>query len=82
VVLQDGSRRHYLQHPEVTLGASGIWTASNVRPDHGITKILFLQLGRYGKKHFDAMVVNESWEAFDSLPPNCLLLASVAIDRL
>jgi hypothetical protein len=81
VVLQDGSERYYLQHPEVTLGSGGRWSATNVRPGHGITKVLFVQVGSVGKKFFDAMVDNHSWGAFASLPSNSRVVASVGIDR-
>jgi hypothetical protein len=81
VVLQDGSERYYLQHPEVTLGSGSRWSAAKVRPGHGISRVLFVQVGSVGKKLFDAMVDNHSWGAFPRLPSNSCVVASLQIDR-
>ena len=82
VVLQDSYGHFYIQNPRVTFFPDGRWTAMNILPGMGIEIVHFVQVNGRGHIHFQEMVANREFGAFDALPPGSTFLCSIRISRV
>ena len=67
VVLQDEYGGYYLQNPPVQI-KNGEWSSYNIRPLHGIKRILWLRVDAEGHSLFLRKVDRGEWGKFKVLP--------------
>ena len=79
IALKDDFGNYYLQSPPVELKPNGSWRAKNIRPGHGITQIVAVQVTQEGHKIFLGKVKTNELGAFLELPERSAMLAMVDI---
>ena len=79
VVLQDQAGQYYLQYPPVNIRSGG-WTATNIRPLHGIKRIIFARVDAENNQRFLRRVQHNEWGKFSALPSGSSEVAFVELN--
>ena len=79
VVLEDEHGGYYLQSPPVEVNPTGNWVCHNIRPLHGIKKILWVKVDNAGHSQFSRKRDNDEWGKFLELPPNSSEMAYTSL---